>query len=64
MTPSTRNKPIGVFDSGMGELTVVKALTALLPNEGLVYLGDTARLPYGSKSPKPSGVMPCNARGR
>jgi glutamate racemase len=52
MTPSTRNKPIGVFDSGMGGLTVVKALTALLPNEGLVYLGDTARLPYGSKSPE------------
>ncbi len=36
----------------MGGLTVVKALTALLPDEGLVYLGDTARLPYGSKSPE------------
>jgi glutamate racemase len=50
MIPSTRNQPIGVFDSGMGGLTVMKALMALLPNEALVYLGDTARLPYGSKS--------------
>ncbi|WP_420560688.1 glutamate racemase [Tepidicaulis sp.] len=44
------NRPIGVFDSGMGGLTVLKALRAALPGEDLVYLGDTARLPYGTKS--------------
>jgi len=43
--------PIGVFDSGVGGLTVLKAIHAALPNENLVYLGDTARLPYGTKSP-------------
>src|SRR3954464_12514280 len=43
--------PIGVFDSGMGGLTVMRALMARLPQESFVYLGDTARLPYGSKSP-------------
>lgn len=42
---------IGVFDSGMGGLTVLRALRALLPQENFVYLGDTARLPYGTKSP-------------
>ena len=47
-----RNKPIGVFDSGMGGLTVLRALMARLPDESFVYLGDTARLPYGSKSPE------------
>ena len=44
------NRPIGVFDSGIGGLTVVRALRRLLPNESLVYLGDTARVPYGTKS--------------
>ncbi len=43
--------PIGVFDSGIGGLTVVKALRSLLPGEQIIYLGDTARVPYGSKSP-------------
>ncbi|MGH6749246.1 MAG: glutamate racemase, partial [Methyloceanibacter sp.] len=43
-------RPIGVFDSGMGGLTVLRALIARLPNEHFVYLGDTARLPYGTKS--------------
>jgi glutamate racemase len=42
--------PIGVFDSGIGGLTVVKALRDLLPNENIFYLGDTARVPYGNKS--------------
>jgi glutamate racemase len=42
---------IGIFDSGMGGLTVLRALMARLPNENFVYLGDTARLPYGTKSP-------------
>src|SRR2546422_8024908 len=45
-------RPIGVFDSGIGGLTVVKALRDLLPNENIVYLGDTARVPYGPKSPE------------
>lgn len=44
------NLPIGVFDSGMGGLTVLKALKETLPNESFIYLGDTARLPYGTKS--------------
>jgi glutamate racemase len=44
--------PIGVFDSGVGGLTVLKALIAQLPGEHFVYLGDTARLPYGTKSPQ------------
>jgi glutamate racemase len=43
-------RPIGVFDSGIGGLTVVAALRALLPNESIFYLGDTARVPYGGKS--------------
>ena len=43
--------PIGVFDSGVGGLTVLKAIREALPAEHLVYLGDTARLPYGTKSP-------------
>ena len=44
-------RPIGVFDSGIGGLTVVKALRDRLPNETIFYLGDTARVPYGPKSP-------------
>ncbi len=43
-------RPIGVFDSGMGGLTVLRALEARLPGERFLYLGDTARLPYGTKS--------------
>ena len=42
--------PIGVFDSGLGGLTVIKALREQFPNESIVYLGDTARVPYGNKS--------------
>lgn len=45
-------KPIGVFDSGIGGLTVVRALTQRLPSENIVYFGDTARVPYGPKSPQ------------
>lgn len=44
--------PIGVFDSGMGGLTVLRALKNHLPHESFIYLGDTARLPYGTKSPE------------
>src|SRR6266568_3884129 len=43
-------QPIGIFDSGVGGLTVVRAVRAALPAEDIVYLGDTARVPYGSKS--------------
>src|SRR3979490_1762292 len=50
MTEDLRDSPIGVFDSGMGGLTVMRALKARLPRESFVYLGDTARLPYGTKS--------------
>jgi len=42
--------PIGIFDSGIGGLTVVKRVLSLLPNENIIYFGDTARVPYGSKS--------------
>jgi glutamate racemase len=44
--------PLGFFDSGVGGLTVVRAVQELLPGENILYLGDTARLPYGSKSPE------------
>jgi glutamate racemase len=44
------NRPIGVFDSGLGGLTVVKELIELLPHEDIIYLGDTARAPYGNRS--------------
>jgi glutamate racemase len=47
---SSRARPIGVFDSGIGGLTVVSALRTLLPNESIFYVGDTARVPYGGKS--------------
>lgn len=51
MNPSTNSsKSIGIFDSGVGGLTVVRAVRAALPEEDIVYLGDTARVPYGSKS--------------
>ena len=46
----TRARPVGVFDSGIGGLTVLKALVELMPHEDFIYLGDTARLPYGTKS--------------
>jgi glutamate racemase len=44
------NKPIGIFDSGVGGLTVAREIMSLLPEETIVYLGDTANLPYGEKS--------------
>ena len=45
-----RNAPIGVFDSGVGGLTVVKEIMHQIPNEKIIYFGDTARVPYGNKS--------------
>jgi len=50
MSKLLNNCPIGVFDSGIGGLTVVKEMITIMPYEDIVYLGDTARLPYGSKS--------------
>ena len=44
------NRPIGVFDSGLGGLTVVRELIKLMPNEDIVYFGDTGRVPYGTRS--------------
>src|SRR6476469_11089570 len=43
--------PIGIFDSGVGGLTVARQIHRVLPHEDLIYLGDTARVPYGTKSP-------------
>jgi len=45
-------QPIGIFDSGIGGLTVAKAISKILPNEQIIYYGDTAHLPYGDKSPE------------
>jgi len=45
-----QRRPIGIFDSGVGGLTVLKEIAKLLPNEDLIYLGDTARVPYGIRS--------------
>ena len=47
---SKKSAPIGVFDSGVGGLTVVREIVRQLPNENIVYFGDTAIVPYGSKS--------------
>jgi len=60
---SAANKrlPIGVFDSGVGGLTVLKALREKLPHEDMIYLGDTARLPYGTKSPASISRYACQA---
>jgi len=51
MSVPTSEQPIGAFDSGVGGLTVVQAMRELLPAEDILYLGDTARVPYGNKSP-------------
>lgn len=47
---ASNDQPIGIFDSGIGGLTVFRAVREALPNESMVYLGDTARVPYGNKS--------------
>ena len=51
MNKKSQNKPIGIFDSGIGGLTVAHAISELMPDEEIVYFGDTAHLPYGDKSP-------------
>jgi len=45
-----KNRPIGIFDSGIGGLTVAKEIIRLLPHESIIYIGDTARVPYGTRS--------------
>jgi glutamate racemase len=60
----TDERPIGVFDSGVGGLTVLDALRSRLPGEQFMYLGDTARLPYGSKSPETVRRYARQAAGR
>jgi glutamate racemase len=52
LSTMSERHPIGVFDSGVGGLTVVRAIRSALPGEDIVYLGDTARVPYGNKSPR------------
>jgi glutamate racemase len=49
-TTIKQTQPIGIFDSGIGGLTVARAITKLLPNEQIIYFGDTAHMPYGEKS--------------
>lgn len=49
-SPRTDTRPIGVFDSGVGGLTVMRAISELLPDEDIIYLGDTARVPYGNRA--------------
>jgi glutamate racemase len=51
MTPTDARAPIGIFDSGIGGLTVARAIYECLPRESTIYFGDTARVPYGPKSP-------------
>src|ERR1700721_4732916 len=51
MESARSNQPIGIFDSGIGGLTVARAIKDKLPHEKLIYFGDTAHLPYGDKSP-------------
>lgn len=52
MSSNRSHLPLGVFDSGLGGLTVVRALREALPGEDIIYLGDTARVPYGTKAPE------------
>ena len=59
----TNKSPIGVFDSGIGGLTVFKAIKKILPNESIYYLGDSARLPYGTmmgvyRKTRYTGIIP------
>ncbi len=61
MNTPDATRSIGVFDSGVGGLTVLKALQVEMPHERLVYLGDTARLPYGTKSPASIARYACQA---
>ena len=48
----TDTRPVGVFDSGLGGLTAIRSLLRILPDENLIYFGDTARVPYGNRAPE------------
>lgn len=52
MQKASDEMPVGIFDSGVGGLTVMREITKLLPEEHILYLGDTARVPYGTRSPE------------
>ena len=54
------NRPIGIFDSGVGGLTIADAIRQALPNESLIYFGDTKHLPYGDKSPEAIRTYVCD----
>lgn len=58
------NRPIGIFDSGIGGLTVVKKIRELLPSESLIYIGDTARVPYGTRSPETIAKFSCEVASK
>ena len=62
-TPVENSRPIGIFDSGVGGLTVARQLRRALPHEDLLYLGDTARVPYGAKSPATVVRFACEDTG-
>ena len=55
------NAPIGVFDSGIGGLTVMKEIMHQIPDEKIIYFGDTARVPYGRKSREPAREGHCGS---
>jgi glutamate racemase len=55
------DKPIGIFDSGLGGLSVVKEIIKILPNEDIIYFGDTARVPYGTKSKRTIEKFSCQS---
>ena len=57
------NRPIGVFDSGLGGLTGVRELRKRLPHEEIIYFGDTGRVPYGSRSPADHPAVCPSGRG-
>ncbi|GDY23881.1 glutamate racemase [Verrucomicrobiota bacterium] len=63
LNPSPNSRPIGIFDSGVGGLTVARQLRRVLPHEDLLYLGDTARVPYGTKSPATVVRFACEDTG-
>ena len=61
ITALKKDAPIGVFDSGIGGLTVAREIMRQIPNEKIIYFGDTARMPYGSKSKGERSIVkvPC-----
>ena len=56
-----KNSPIGIFDSGIGGLTVANAIKEVMPNEDIIYFGDTEHLPYGEKSKEAIALSPATS---